>query len=397
MSHKLINLNQDLKRLRDEGYDIEVSNGYLIVRCIPYVNSKQEVLKNGILVIHLELAGNTTVKPKQHVINFIGEHPHNANGSIIATIVHGQNINRTLFDNIAVNHSFSNKPQPNGYENYYELIKNYSLIISNQAKAIDDSVSEKPFNPVRGNETESVFHYIDTNSSRANLNALNAKFSNQKVAIIGLGGTGAYILDMVAKSQVQEIHIFDGDLFLSHNAFRSPGVAPIETLEAKPQKVDYFFDIYSQMHKYIIKHNYYVTDENLNELDKMNYVFVCVDKNEARGKIINYLTQKGITLIDVGLGVNVVSNENQVLIGQVRTTVGTANKNDHLSTRIPMGNDGDNEYATNIQVADLNNLNAVLAVIKWKKLSGFYQDMEKEHNSIYAINVAQLLNEDFTT
>ena len=37
----------------------------------------------------------------------------------------------------------------------------------------------------------------------------------------------------------------------------------------------------------------------------------------------------------------------------------------------------DDEYATNIQIADLNALNALMAVIKWKKLSGFYQDLKK--------------------
>jgi len=53
-----------------------------------------------------------------------------------------------------------------------------------------------------------------------------------------------------------------------------------------------------------------------------------------------------------------------------------------------------NEYATNIQIADLNALNAILAVIKWKKLSKFYQDLIEEHQTTYSINVSQLLNGD---
>ena len=52
------------------------------------------------------------------------------------------------------------------------------------------------------------------------------------------------------------------------------------------------------------------------------------------------------------------------------------------------------EYSTNIQIADLNMLNAALAVIKWKKLCGFYQDLEREHNCTYSINVNQLLSEE---
>ena len=34
---------------------------------------------------------------------------------------------------------------------------------------------------------------------------------------------------------------------------------------------------------------------------------------------------------------------------------------------------GDDDYNRNIQIADLNALNAAFAVIKWKKLFGFYR------------------------
>jgi hypothetical protein len=36
-----------------------------------------------------------------------------------------------------------------------------------------------------------------------------------------------------------------------------------------------------------------------------------------------------------------------------------------------------NECGRNIQIADLNALNAALAVVKWKKLYRFYVDLEK--------------------
>ncbi len=48
------------------------------------------------------------------------------------------------------------------------------------------------------------------------------------------------------------------------------------------------------------------------------------------------------------------------------------------------------EYASNIQIAELNALNACLAVIKWKQLSGFYQDLEHEHHLTYSTNCALL-------
>ena len=53
---------------------------------------------------------------------------------------------------------------------------------------------------------------------------------------MGLGGTGSYVLDLVAKTPVWEIHLFDGDAFLQHNAFRSPGAPSLDELEAQPPK-----------------------------------------------------------------------------------------------------------------------------------------------------------------
>ncbi|MFR7634026.1 MAG: DUF6791 domain-containing protein, partial [Streptococcus salivarius] len=43
MSQQLINHSPDLKRLRDEGYEIEVHGGHLLVHHIPYVRSNKEI------------------------------------------------------------------------------------------------------------------------------------------------------------------------------------------------------------------------------------------------------------------------------------------------------------------------------------------------------------------
>jgi hypothetical protein len=52
---------------------------------------------------------------------------------------------------------------------------------------------------------------------------LSAKFVNDVVAVIGLGGTGAYVLDFLVKTPVREIRAFDPDVFHVHNVFRSTG------------------------------------------------------------------------------------------------------------------------------------------------------------------------------
>ena len=94
------------------------------------------------------------------------------------------------------------------------------------------------------------------------------------------------------------------------------------------------------------------------------------------------------------MGLNIVDDR---LIGTVRVTAGTKEKNDHFTRRIPFAENDDNDYDENIQIAELNALGAVLAIVKWKKMIGFYQDLEKEHHSTYDINVSQLTTDETST
>jgi tRNA A37 threonylcarbamoyladenosine dehydratase len=242
-------------------------------------------------------------------------------------------------------------------------------------------------------EKQNVFQYTDTNSTRAGIAHLNSKFDNMKIAIIGLGGTGSYIFDLVSKTPVQEIHIYDDDDFQLHNAFRAPGATSSEKFDEVDglKKVDYYFSIYSKMHKGIKPNCERITEANIKNLAGFNFVFLSVDSNEARSMIIKNLLAMNIPFIDVGLGVN---SCNEKLLGSIRVTVGTDTKNDHLVNRIGSEETGNNEYSKNIQMAELNCMNATLAVIKWKKIVGFYQDIKQEHNILYCLITNKIFNED---
>ncbi|MDB5089175.1 MAG: UBA/THIF-type binding protein [Mucilaginibacter sp.] len=391
MSLQLINHSPDLKRLRDEGYEIEVHGGFLLIHHVPYLNSKVEV-KYGTLVSKLDQANpTTTVKPQTHTLYFMGEPPCNNDGSVITAIRHS-NPSIIIREGITVNHMFSNRP-PNGYENYYDKMSTYVRILSGPAQSVDDTATAKTFKVITATAEESVFQYVDTNTSRAEIQQMNAKLEGQKIAIVGMGGTGAYILDMLAKTPVAEIHIYDGDVFLQHNAFRSPGAASIEQLDQQLMKTDYYAGIYTQMHKHIIPHPYYINDGNIGELDQMTYVFIAIDKGKPRKYISGHLVNSGVSFIDVGLGVNIVDER---LVGTLRVTSATAEKHDHLADKLPGTEDDDNDYATNIQIAELNAMNAVMAVVKWKKLSGFYADLTGEHHSSYLITTSKIINDDTT-
>ena len=56
------------------------------------------------------------------------------------------------------------------------------------------------------------------------------------------------------------------------------------------------------------------------------------------------------------------------------------------------GDDAPGEYERNPQLAELNALNAALAVIKWKKVRGFYNDLTQEFNCEYVIDGNKLMN-----
>jgi hypothetical protein len=390
MLHQLINLSPDLKKLRDEGYELEIKGGYICIHHIPYVNVKKEV-KLGILICPLSLASPTLAsRPPDHTMHFMGEHPCHKDGVIMNEIINSSP-NQLLFEEMIGNHYFSSKPSKGNYDDYYEKFSRYIQLISAPAKSLNGSVTANTFKPFVDNDPISVFNYFDTNSSRANIFAVNEKLVNQKIAIIGLGGTGSYILDLLAKTKVSEIHLFDADDFSQHNAFRSPGAPSIEELNEGKKKVIYFAEIYSKMHKGIVPHVNYISMDNVHILEDMSYVFICIDRNSARNEIIAELLKMNVSFVDVGLGVQLVDDK---LIGIIRTTVGTPENKGHLEKRIPSVDTDINEYATNIQIADLNLLNAGLAVIKWKKLCGFYEDLIDEYHSTYSINVAELINGD---
>src|SRR5439155_2023452 len=130
-------------------------------------------------------------------------------------------------------------------------------------------------------DDDSPFNYIDTASARADINMISRKLAVEKLAIVGLGGTGSYLLDLLAKTPAKEIHLFDGDKFSSHNAFRAPGAALKEDLQKQPFKVDYFKAIYGVMHNGIIAHAEHVTPSNVEQLRGMSCVFLCMGAGEG--------------------------------------------------------------------------------------------------------------------
>ena len=244
---------------------------------------------------------------------------------------------------------------------------------------------------VESEDDDSSFVFLDTNSARAQIMPITDKLKGLKIAIVGLGGTGSYILDLVAKTSVKEIHLFDDDEFSLHNAYRSPGAPTRDQLRARMPKVNYLAEVYGRMHKDVVPHPERIDAANVANLQAMSFVFLCMDPGPNKEQLVGFLVKGGIPFVDTGLGVENASNK---LIGIVNTITVTPDYNGHVH-KIPVKAGGDDElYASNIQIAELNMLNAVHAVIRWKKHFGFYADDRQEHECSYTIGPNMLINEE---
>ncbi|MCM2549248.1 ThiF family adenylyltransferase [Burkholderia glumae] len=391
MSQKLFNLNADLRRLREEGYFVQIRGGLLVMREVPYVDSQKRV-RMGTLVTSLDLAGDTTRKPESHVAHWDGEFPCRADGTPLQEIAHQSQV-IDLGHGVTARYSFSSKPGPEGYPNYFEKMSTYATILAGPAAVLQPGISPRVFRAPDDTEADSVFNYIDTASDRVGIGGLSAKFEDEIISVIGTGGTGGYILDLVAKTPVREIRLFDADEFLQHNAFRAPGAPSLEELREAPKKVDYLKSIYSRMHRGIVVHSVKLEQANVELLNGTTFAFISMDAGEDKRAVVEKLEALGVPFVDVGMGLELVDGS---LGGILRVTASTPQKREHVHAgRISLAGGGERDvYASNIQVADLNALNAALAVIKWKKLRGFYRDLDREHHSTYTTDGNLLLNSD---
>ncbi|MFF4690492.1 ThiF family adenylyltransferase [Streptomyces sp. NPDC001307] len=391
MSPQLTSRSPDLRRLQDEGYEIEVRSGLLLMHHVPYVDAQRQV-RYGVLVSELSLAGDVTVVPGTHVVMFSGAEPCDHLGRPLEALINSRG-RQTPAPGVEIDFAFSSKPA-SGYPDYYAKMTTYAAILASQAQQLDPEATAATFPVLDDPAKDSVFRYMDTASSRAGIGTVSRRLQGLRVAIVGLGGTGSYILDLVAKTPVAEIHLYDGDKFLQHNAFRSPGAASREELEKTRTKAEHFAAIYGRMHPGVIAHPVYVDETNVDTLGTADFVFLSLDDNTARRRIVEGLERHQVAFIDVGMGVYETDGQ---LSGLVRVTTSTSTRRQHVHDhqRIPVADGaGPNDYQRNIQIADLNALNGTLAVIKWKKLCGFYLDLEQEFHSVYQIDGNILTNED---
>jgi hypothetical protein len=366
---ELANHNQDIEALLEKGYALRIDGAHLVVRDIPYLDH-QRALQLGAMVAKLEFIDKVRVKQDNHQVYFAGSVPHGLDSQPIPNLGGGPAAIALNKTDVVVQRSFSNKPGPAGFANFFDKIEHYVNVISGPAIALH-AASPFTFRIDTEETASSVFKYHDTLTSRAEIGDLAALFKDEVIAIIGLGGTGSYLLDLLVKTPVKEIRGFDGDSYYVHNAFRAPG--KLDDADLGKSKAEVNRLRYQTFREGLILHNKFIDGSSSEELHGVTFAFVCVDKGSARREIFDLLIGTRIPFIDVGMGLD---RKQGALSGMLRTTYYSVEDARRIrAMRLAEEIDDPNDiYRRGIQIAELNALNACLAVIRYKQLRGFYVD-----------------------
>ena len=329
----LINHSTDLQHLQADGFVMEACDGWFIIHHIPYINEAREI-KEGTLLMPLCISGDHTIRPNDHTAYWVGQQPCDINGrplpSLVNSFVHKPICKGFISDFYFSCHAETEEFPPTGdYPDYYEKVKHYFDTIAAPPLNLEPEAWNLINKPLDNEPDDSPLCYMDSNASRANITALNKKYKGLKIGIIGLGGTGAYLLDLITKTPVAEIHLFDADEINNHNAYRAPGAISASILSKTPKKVDYYADIYSNMHTGIEAHPVMITSENIGTLDALDFIFLSIDVVSVKRQIADYLIDKRIPFIDSGLGIGQISDGS--LSGMIHVAKGTPDCYQHLS------------------------------------------------------------------
>ena len=264
---------------------------------------------------------------------------------------------------------------PEDDESAIELVHRY-------AKQIVGAVSAAGYSEAASPTTRSPFKIPNTFEARAAIGPVQDRIRHQRIAIIGLGGTGAYILDLVAKTPVTEIHLLDSDEMKWHNFIRAPGAPTDENIEANRtapvRKVDYYYTKYASLREGIYTHPVRLDSPSMFRqilsVHPIDYAFVCIDQlhdsdSPRQDAVYCTLTETAIPFIDSGVSITL---DDDTVRGVVTTSFYSAGS-EVWKGAIPNSRvEGNVPGYRNVQLPEVNALAASLAVMEWRRRTGQY-------------------------
>ena len=289
---------------------------------------------------------------------------YHADGTPIGNQVGGDG---KTWSNISIHKGSQGSPEEDGSAS--DVVHRYAKQIVGAAWAAGHSETASP-------AMLDPFKIPNTFEARAGLGPVQDTIRGLSIAIIGLGGTGAYVLDLVAKTPVREIHLLDDDEVEWHTFNRAPGAPTAEEIESLPNgrlpKVDYYHSKYASLREGIYPHAIRVDSKStfgeFLSAHPIDYAFVCIDQltegdSPRQDVVYCALSAAAVPFIDSGVSITV---EGRAVRGAVTTSFYTAGSM-AWKDAIPNAKvEGDVPGYRNVQLPEVNALAASLAVMEWR-------------------------------
>ena len=295
---------------------------------------------------------------------------YQADGTPIGNYVDGDD---KTWSNISIKKGWQGSPEEDATAS--DLIHRY-------AKHIVGAMSEAGYSETSFLAKSGPFKIPNTFEARAAIGPVQNRIRGQSIAIIGLGGTGAYVLDLIAKTPVQAIHLMDSDHVDWHNLMRAPGAPTDDEIEFLKKnnldKVEYYHAKYDSLREGIHTHAVRVDGstrfaEFLSEYP-LDYAFVCIDQRKEcdpprQDVVYASLSEAGIPFIDSGVSITL---ENDAVSGAVTTSSYDAGSLEWQNAIPNARVDGNVPGYCNVQLPEVNALAASLAVMEWRRRTEQY-------------------------
>ena len=323
----------------------------------------------------------TTGKPDKRIGNAVhavkitidGEYDgrvYYADGTPIGNYLNGD---KKTWSEISIRKGGKGKPEDD--ETAHDLLHRY-------AKSIVGAVWEAKHSGAVSIEDPGPFHIPNTFEARAAIAPVQDPIRGQRIAIIGLGGTGSYVLDQIVKTPVAEIHLLDSDYLEWHNLMRAPGAPTAEEIDLVRagclRKVDYYHSKYGSLREGIYPHPVSVESTSMFaeflSVHPIDYAFVCIDQltegeTSRQDVVYRALSETGVPFIDAGVSITL---QDCVVTGSVSISAYAAGselwKNVIPNARLEGGALG----YRNVQLPEVNATAAGLAVMQWRRCTGQY-------------------------
>ena len=255
------------------------------------------------------------------------------------------------------------------YRDAWEALKTYINAIyggfrtNSQAAALP---VDRPYRfPIVGEKSREEVEWLDL-------------VRGDKITIVGLGGVGSWIADLLTKADVSELHAWDDDLIEDKNILRMPGAINPDWI-GKP-KATWLEETYQQIHPRIFGHQENVREENVDKvLRNTTFGFVAVDNDDGRTIACNALANVGVPFVDVGLSLDRRD-------GQVTASLRVTTAYPHHETwrgAIPKVGRAGQEVYGRLELSDISAMAAGWAVQSWRKMRGQMAQTEPHECMVY--------------